>query len=126
MSHRSAVIAVEQEAPGSPATWWIGIVHAADGIRFIALGPTREVMVRRLADYVREHAPHHLGPENAGRIAGLLSGGAWEVAVGLYFATVGSQWDEEWLHTQSISIPMDPHGPGEETAELCGLPPVQH
>lgn len=89
-------------AGGAGAAWWIAIVYAADGVRFVAVGRSRAVLVSRLAVYVMEQAPRQLWPDDASRVHQMLSGGALDVAIDLYFASVGNRWDKEWLHAEEV------------------------
>jgi hypothetical protein len=88
----------------NPAAWCAAIVCAADGVRFLAIGPSRASLLARLAQYVEEQAPRKLGPVEATQVHQLLGSGALEVAVDLYFASVGGRWDEEWLHHEEIAL----------------------
>lgn len=81
--------AMNLTAGGTAAACCIAIVYAADGVRFVALGPSRADLVSRLAAYVMEQAPRQLWPDDASRVHELLSGGALDVAIDLYFASVG-------------------------------------
>jgi hypothetical protein len=84
-------------------TEWVGVVHADDGVRFLAIAPSRGVLLSRLAAYVEDQAPWKLWPEMADRVRCLLSRGAAEVAITLYFESVGERWDSERLHTEEVA-----------------------
>lgn len=89
-------------------TLFVGVVHAADGVRFAVAAGTRRELVRHLADYARHRGDHALQPEHARHLRGLLARGELEAAVELYFGLVGQRWDEEWLVT-AVATPND-HG----------------
>ncbi len=76
---------------------YIAAVAAPDGIRFTAAATTRDDLVSRLADYVRDNARVQLWPADTLRVRALLHVGELEAAVELYFDRVGERWDEEWL-----------------------------
>ena len=76
---------------------YIAAVAAPDGIRFTTTAETRDELVSRLADYVRENARVQLWPGDALRVRAFLHLGDLEAAVAHYFARVGERWDEEWL-----------------------------
>jgi len=73
------------------------VVHAPDGVRFVAAAASRHALMRRIADYVRRHADERLWASDAPRVHELLAAAAHEEAVELYFALVGQRWDEEWI-----------------------------
>jgi hypothetical protein len=85
-------------------SWSVGVVYAADGIRFLAVCTSRAALLTKLAGYVGEQAPQRLWAADASRVRELLSGGALKRAIELYFASVGGRWDEEWLHAEEINI----------------------
>ena len=76
---------------------YVAAVAAPDGIRFAAGAATRDELVDRLAEYVRDNARVQLWPADALRVRALLHLGDLEAAVAHYFARVGERWDEEWL-----------------------------
>lgn len=82
---------------------YVAAVAALDGIRFTAAAPTRDELVRRLAEYVRENARVQLWPADALRVRALLHLGEIEAAVAHYFARVGGRWDEEWLVAAQVA-----------------------
>lgn len=88
----------------SSATWCIAVVYAADGVRFLAVGRSRAALISRLAVYVREQAPWKLWPDVATGVHDLLSSGALDVAIDLYFTSVGDRWDPEWLHAEETTL----------------------
>jgi hypothetical protein len=81
---------------------FLAIVHADDGVRFMAATGFRRELVHRVADYVRERCDDMLSPEHACHLHGLLVRRETEAAVELYFAVVGSRWDKEWLVTAFV------------------------
>ncbi len=75
----------------------VAVVCAPDGVLLVEAGPTRDVVLARLAEYVRRHAADRLWPADARRVHRLLDRGMHEGAVRQYFAAP-ARWDEEWLH----------------------------
>jgi hypothetical protein len=86
----------------------VAIVYAHDGVRFVAAGLSRSALVSPLASYVMEQARLQLWPEDASRIEQLLSDGAPQGAIDLYFAAVGNRWDKEWLYAEDIDLAHHP------------------
>ncbi len=90
--------------PAGPEQMHVAVVHSADAVKLVAACVSRRGLTQRLAEYVRERAPHQLWPEDAGRLLGLLSGGDVGAAVELYFASVGERWDPEWLVVDLVEV----------------------
>ncbi len=90
--------------PGGPEQMHVAVVHSADAVRLVAACVSQRGLTRRLAEYVRERAPHQLWPDDAGRLLGLLAGGDAGGAVDLYFASVGERWDPEWLVVDTVEV----------------------
>lgn len=90
--------------PALPEQMHVAVVHSADAVRLVAACLSRGGLTRRLAEYVRERAPHQLWPEDVGRLLGLLAGGEPGAAVELYFAAVGERWDPEWLVVDTVPL----------------------
>lgn len=95
---------LEPVPPVAPEQMHVAVVHTADAVRLVAACLSRGGLTRRLAEYVRERAPHQLWPEDAGRLLGLLAGGDAGAAVELYFASVGERWDPEWLVVDTVPV----------------------
>jgi hypothetical protein len=74
----------------------VAVVLAADGVRFVASGHSRDALRARLAEYVASNAERLWSADEA-RVRRLLALGDADAAVAHYFATVGARWDEEWL-----------------------------
>jgi hypothetical protein len=84
--------------PASPADAapHVAVVLAADGVRFVASGHSRDALRAQLAEYVASNV-ERLWAADGTRVRRLLARGDADAAVAHYFATVGSRWDEEWL-----------------------------
>jgi hypothetical protein len=93
----------DSQHESSDRTLFVGVVHAADGVRFAAATTARRDLVCQLAEYARERAEYALRPDHARHLQGLLARGETEAAVELYFALVGERWDEEWLVTTVVA-----------------------
>jgi len=96
---RTRLTRAESLPAKSDQTVFMAVVHAADGVRFSAVAPTRYELVHRIADYVRQWGGYLLRPDHARHLRGLLARGEWEAAIELYFGLVGKRWDKEWLVT---------------------------
>ncbi|HEX8274536.1 MAG TPA: hypothetical protein VF615_18010 [Longimicrobiaceae bacterium] len=94
----------EPFTPAAPEQMHVAVVHTADAVRLVAACLSRGGLTHRLAEYVRERAPHQLWPDDAGRLLGLLAGGDAGAAVELYFASVGERWDPEWLVVDTVPV----------------------
>jgi len=92
------------EATGAEAAnaLFVGVVHADDGVRFMAAATSRRELVNRLADHVRRWGGYLLRPDHARHVRTLLLRGESEAAVELYFGLVGKRWDKEWLVTAVV------------------------
>jgi beta-lactamase class A len=90
-------------AAGDAGPMLVAIVYAVDGVRFTAAARSAAALQSELVRYVRQQAPARLWPHDAARVDQLLSDAALEAAIDLYFASVGSRWDEERLHIEGIA-----------------------
>lgn len=93
----------EDRDPTDSAAQFIGVVHAADGVRYSAAASSRRELIRRLAEYARQRGDHALLPDHARHLRSLLARRELEAAVELYFGLVGERWDEEWLVTAVVN-----------------------
>ena len=87
---------------GAPKRLLVAVVHTTDEVRFVAASPSRDELVRQLAAYVRQSAPHTLRTGDAAHVGALLGAGKLDAAITHYFSTVGRRWDEEWLVTTNV------------------------
>ena len=90
-------------APGEGRVY-VGVVHAADGVRFVAAGASRAALGVRLAEYVQRQAFARLESHDAVSLHRLLERGETEAAIERYFASVAKRWDEEWLYTDVVEL----------------------
>ena len=87
------------------ARYLTAVVHAADGVRFIATAPTSEALAGELAGYVAGRCDDALWPPVAARVRAFIDEGKPQSAIDTYFANVGQRWDAELLEvdpTESI------------------------
>jgi hypothetical protein len=70
-------------------------VHTPEAVQLVAASSDYEVIVRRLARYVRRRAPHALWDADAAAVRHLLTCNQWRAAIDHYFAAVGQRWDAE-------------------------------
>jgi hypothetical protein len=73
------------------------VVHAADGVLFVAVTASRDDLAGRVAAWVGARAGDRLWAEDAREVRALLGANHFREAIALYFARVGLRWDEEWL-----------------------------
>jgi hypothetical protein len=86
---------------------FVAVVSAADGVRFVAAGWTRDGVFERLADYVKARLEFELSISAKRRIRALLARGALERGVQAYFESRAHRWDEEWLHVATTVVERD-------------------
>lgn len=99
-------------------TLFVGVVHAVDGVRFVAAAESRRELVHRLAEYARRRGDDVLRPDHARYLRGLIARGELEAAVELYFGLVGERWDEEWLVT-AVASTGDPRDVAAVVGEVA-------
>lgn len=87
-------------ASGSAST--TAIVHAADGVRFVATAPCPDVLFARLAEYVRGRCDDVLWGDAARQVCRWLDDGHLHAAIALYFARTGERWDQERLDLVTV------------------------
>lgn len=75
----------------------VAVVHAADGVRFVAHADTPDALTAQLANYVRERCDDVLWPPIAKHVRTLLADARPRAAIDVYFDHVGSRWDVERL-----------------------------
>jgi hypothetical protein len=73
------------------------VVHAPEGVRFVAAGRSPEQITAALEDYVLQRCDDVLWPSAARRVRELIEARDPDAAIASYFANVGSRWDEERL-----------------------------
>ena len=73
------------------------VIHAVDGVRFIATARHADALAAQIVGYIRERCDHVLWPNCARTVHTLLADGNVHAAIALYFARVGERWDEEYL-----------------------------
>ena len=88
------------------------IVHAADGVRFVATAACPVELLARIAGYIRGRCDDVLWSDAARQVHELLDGGDLHAAIALYFARTGERWDQEHLDLVTVSagaqwIPAD-------------------
>ncbi|MHB1313300.1 MAG: hypothetical protein ACYC3L_14890 [Gemmatimonadaceae bacterium] len=80
----------------------MAVVHAADGVRFVATETGPDALFAQLAEYVRTRCDDVLWPDAAGRVHTLLGSGNLRAAIALYFDRTGERWDEERLELLTV------------------------
>lgn len=87
--------------PVSPGSL-VGVVHSVDSVRFIAVAPDDEALLRRLASYVAANARDRLWITDAETVRALLAAREFEAAVRAYFSAADTPWDRDWLVIEPI------------------------
>ena len=78
------------------------IVHASDGVRFVATAAGTDILFARLAEYIRGRCDDVLWADAASQVRGLLDDGDLRAAITLYFARTGERWDRERLDLVTV------------------------
>ncbi|HEX7937714.1 MAG TPA: hypothetical protein VF483_01910 [Gemmatimonadaceae bacterium] len=86
------------------------VVHAPDGVRFVASALDEADVTGQLVGYVSERCYDTLWPADARAVHDLIDAGRGDEAVATYFAKVGQRWDEEHLEGP---LPWPPAAPAE-------------
>ena len=73
------------------------VVHAADGVLFVAAAHTHDALMGDVVAWVVPRVADRLWLADAARVRGLIAENRLAEAVALCFARVGSRWDVEWL-----------------------------
>ena len=81
-------------------TRYTAVVHAADGVRFVASAPTGAALASQLVEYVCGRCDHALWPPVASEVRALIDDNQPFAAIAMYFANVGVRWDAERLELQ--------------------------
>jgi hypothetical protein len=82
------------------------VVHAIDGVRFVASAPSPEGLAAQIVGYVAERCEFVLWPRIAAQVRALIDAANHSAAIALYFAHVGERWDEERLELDGLSRPV--------------------
>ncbi|HKS07096.1 MAG TPA: hypothetical protein VJR92_12370 [Gemmatimonadaceae bacterium] len=76
---------------------YTAVVHAEDGVRFVAAAPNAANVTQQLLRYVAERCDHALWPDDARDVHLMIAAGRVDDAIAHYFAHVGARWDAERL-----------------------------
>lgn len=88
--------------------YFTAIVHAADGVRFVASAPSSTALAQELVGYVAQRCDDSLWPSAAARVRGFIDDGNPYAAIEVYFANVGQRWDHERLELDhSLNVAND-------------------
>ena len=80
------------------------VIHAADGIRFVATATCPTHLATQVTDYIRARCDDVLWPPAAREVRALIDSGKPYAAIALYFAHVGDRWDDERLELGGIAF----------------------
>jgi hypothetical protein len=80
------------------------VVHAADGVRFVAKADCPERLASQIVDYILARCDEVLWPSAAKQVRALIGDRQLYAAIALYFAQVGERWDEERLELGGLSL----------------------
>lgn len=75
----------------------VAVVHAPDGVRFVASASTEADVAGQLVRYITDRCEHTLWPAAAREVRALIAQNRDDDAIAAYFANVGQRWDEERL-----------------------------
>ena len=89
---------------------YTAVVHAPDGVRFVASSSDEAEVTAQVVGYVSERCYDTLWPADALAVHALIDAGRSEEAVAAYFATVGQRWDEERLDSSGPGLERLPSG----------------
>jgi len=84
---------------------YTAVVHAADGIRFVAAEASSRELTEALAGYVESRCDDYLWPAVAAEVHALMDDGKPDSAIATYFANVGQRWDTEELELRVLATP---------------------
>lgn len=73
------------------------VIHAADGVRFVAAAPCPAELVAQIMTYILARYEDALWPSVAAKVRALIADDHPYAAIAVYFAHVGERWDDERL-----------------------------
>lgn len=94
--------AVRWARNGRATKYHVAVVYSPRGILLLSVAGNPEARDNDVVDYVRRQVHHRLAPRTRDRVLDLIDRGAYAEAVQTYFAAVGHEWDQEWLHLDVI------------------------
>jgi len=80
------------------------IVHAADGVRFVATARCPEHLSAQVVSYIQERCDYALWPSIAREVRSLIDAAKPYAAIAMYFAHVGERWDAERLELGGLAF----------------------
>jgi hypothetical protein len=105
MLHTRRVAALPAyETPPTHESRYTAVVHASDGVRFLAAARRPDELAARVADYVSERCDDALWPSDARRVHQLIDQRCPYAAIALYFSNIGNRWDVEHLELGGLSF----------------------
>lgn len=78
----------------------VAVVHAADGVRFVAASQCPEQLSAEIVRYIRRRCDDVLWPSDAAAVRALIDDDEPFAAIAMYFALTGQRWDEERLELE--------------------------
>lgn len=78
------------------------LVSGPDGVHFSTTAISPDARSADLAAYIRGRCDYTLWPASARSVRRLLDAGRVDDAIAMYFAEVGSRWDEERLELREV------------------------
>lgn len=94
--------AVRWASNGRATKYHVAVVYSPRGILLLSVAGSPEDRDHAVLDYVRRQVRHQLAPWTRDRVLDLIERGEDAEAVQTYFAAVGHEWDQEWLHLDVI------------------------
>lgn len=93
-----------RETASTQRSQYTAVVHAADGVRFVAVARGPDDLAAQVVDYISERCDHTLWPADARRVHQLIDGRSLYAAIAWYFSSVGGRWDAEHLELGGLSF----------------------
>jgi hypothetical protein len=94
-----------RESASPRGTRYTAVVHAADGVRFMAAASTSTALASKVVAYIRERCDDTLWPQVASDVRALIEADQPFAAIAKYFANVGARWDAERLELAGPGLP---------------------
>ena len=91
------------------------IVHAADGVRFVATAKYAEHLSAQIVSYIEARCDYALWPSVAREVRGLIDAAKPYAAIAMYFSHVGERWDAERLELGGLSFGALPQATAHST-----------
>jgi hypothetical protein len=105
-ARKVASLSAHETAP-TPKAQYTAVIHAADGVRFIATARRPDELAARVVNYILGRCDHTLWPSDARCVRQLIDERTPFAAIALYFSKIGGRWDVERLELGGLSFGPD-------------------